>query len=381
MLAPTAETAASITPAAAFPHVNNFDLLRLFAACQVVAMHLGHLHVPDGWPWTSLLWTVPGVPIFFVISGFLVTDSAMRSRSVGSYFKKRALRIYPALIVNIAILDLLMYLTGASVVAWDYFAVFLPLFMATASSWMAWQVSGFAPYIGAHHFFPTYPSGVLGTLTMELTFYLVVPAIAWLALRSRVTAAVIVGLAAVASAIYQITTVNLAFIENHPALTVTCLGYFWIFSVGILVRLLWDKIGWLFEGKALLWLAANITLSLAGPHFNLFSIYVVYSFDVDVISAWRVVLLGCTVLSCALSFKGASAYYGANAARAWLRIDPSYGIYLWHMLVIYTFLAFGITGHWWLWIAVGGCVVPIALASWRFIEEPALALKNRIRPA
>lgn len=90
--------------------------------------------------------------MFFVISGYLVTDSAIRSTSVGGYFKKRALRIYPALIVSIAALDLLMYLTGGSVVAFAYFP-YLILYMTTASSCIAWDVTGFGPYVGLHQFF------------------------------------------------------------------------------------------------------------------------------------------------------------------------------------------------------------------------------------
>lgn len=39
----------------------------------------------------------PGVPIFFAISGFLISASWERSNSLRKYFKNRFLRIYPAL--------------------------------------------------------------------------------------------------------------------------------------------------------------------------------------------------------------------------------------------------------------------------------------------
>ncbi|MGB2964038.1 MAG: acyltransferase [Anaerolineales bacterium] len=79
---------------------NNFDLIRLFAALQVVFIH-GHEHFglgPGSWLVKSLQ-IFPGVPIFFVISGFLVSASWERSapQGVGAYFKNRFFRIYPAL--------------------------------------------------------------------------------------------------------------------------------------------------------------------------------------------------------------------------------------------------------------------------------------------
>lgn len=45
--------------------LNNFDLIRLFAAAQVAIQHgMGHLQV-DGGPIGTMLSLAPGVPIFF----------------------------------------------------------------------------------------------------------------------------------------------------------------------------------------------------------------------------------------------------------------------------------------------------------------------------
>ncbi|MBP2449456.1 peptidoglycan/LPS O-acetylase OafA/YrhL [Rhizobium leguminosarum] len=70
-------------------HRNNFDLLRLLAACQVMLSHAWNwLHLGDSLNGTAvfdLLFSVPGVAIFFVTSGFLVTDSYIRSGSAASF--------------------------------------------------------------------------------------------------------------------------------------------------------------------------------------------------------------------------------------------------------------------------------------------------------
>ena len=64
--------------------VNNFDLLRIIAASQVVLGHtVGHLDIDHPWGW-SLVEAFPGVPIFFGVSGFLISASYERSSSLVS---------------------------------------------------------------------------------------------------------------------------------------------------------------------------------------------------------------------------------------------------------------------------------------------------------
>ena len=85
---------------------NNFDFMRLSLAVLVIYSHgyalgLGsevteplmrgtHGQVSGG---------VIAVDAFFVMSGFLITASAERSRTVGSFLRKRVARIYPAFLI------------------------------------------------------------------------------------------------------------------------------------------------------------------------------------------------------------------------------------------------------------------------------------------
>src|SRR4051794_31062121 len=76
---------------------NNFDLLRLFAATEVLFSHsYWHFEMPDP-IWLTYLHNFPGIPIFFVISGFLISASYERKSDLKNYVRNRALRIYPAL--------------------------------------------------------------------------------------------------------------------------------------------------------------------------------------------------------------------------------------------------------------------------------------------
>lgn len=91
--------------------VNNFDLLRLLAALQVAVVHSIGILKPTGY-FASLLGVCldrfPGVPIFFVISGVLISKSYERSDSLRDYLRNRCLRIFPGLwvclVVSVAVI-------------------------------------------------------------------------------------------------------------------------------------------------------------------------------------------------------------------------------------------------------------------------------------
>ncbi len=86
-------------------HVNSFDFIRFFAASLVI---FGHSHVllgikGDHFLNQTTIGAFPpettGVYIFFAISGFLVTQSALTSSSIKSFLWKRTLRIFPGLLL------------------------------------------------------------------------------------------------------------------------------------------------------------------------------------------------------------------------------------------------------------------------------------------
>ena len=148
---------------------NNFDLIRLAAALQVVLMHsIENLGLPmPGWI-EPLTW-LPGVPIFFVLSGFLVSLSYERNPDLRAYAANRLLRIFPALwvcfgfsVVSVVCLrpELLSAANPMTFVAWvtaqtSIGQVFNPGFLRDYG-------------VGALN-------GSLWTIPVELQFYLVVP--------------------------------------------------------------------------------------------------------------------------------------------------------------------------------------------------------------
>jgi peptidoglycan/LPS O-acetylase OafA/YrhL len=94
---------------------NNFDALRLIAALSVVFSH--SFLIADGseanepFVWLSgnqCILGLVGVFVFFVISGYLVTESWRRRPLPGQFASRRGLRIYPGLVVNAALCALLL---------------------------------------------------------------------------------------------------------------------------------------------------------------------------------------------------------------------------------------------------------------------------------
>jgi peptidoglycan/LPS O-acetylase OafA/YrhL len=161
---------------------NNFDLIRLLAALQVAITHAcSHLEFYS--PALEFLAVIPGVPVFFFVSGFLISgsfhNSKMAQKPLANFFLKRVLRLYPALLVVLAGSILSVYLTG-------YFAnetVTVPNFVM----WVIAQSTFFQFY--NPDFLREYSTGVLNgslwTISVEIQFYILTPFIFYLYCKSK----------------------------------------------------------------------------------------------------------------------------------------------------------------------------------------------------
>lgn len=94
---------------------NCLSLIKLLAAFQVMIGHLiAHLELPFPKAVGTALSFYNGVPIFFIVSGFLIWLSIGRSVSYGYYIRKRFWRIYPELwcAVVIEIISIIIFYRG-----------------------------------------------------------------------------------------------------------------------------------------------------------------------------------------------------------------------------------------------------------------------------
>lgn len=73
-----------------------FDLIRITSMMAVMLIHLTtYLPIPNRWKFL-FTWGSAGVPLFFVLSGFLAARTFVCGGGTAAYYKKRALRILPA---------------------------------------------------------------------------------------------------------------------------------------------------------------------------------------------------------------------------------------------------------------------------------------------
>ncbi|AWZ01298.1 acyltransferase family protein [Rhodobiaceae bacterium] len=106
-------------------HDNNFNLIRFLAAISVALSH-SYLTVsgdPSARPLiaeTGFTLGYHAVNVFFVISGFLVTQSWMRSSSIISFATARGLRIYPGIIISTLFVTLVLGTAMTALPATEY---------------------------------------------------------------------------------------------------------------------------------------------------------------------------------------------------------------------------------------------------------------------
>ncbi|WP_313074099.1 acyltransferase [Melaminivora sp.] len=93
---------------------NNFDLIRLIAACMVIYGHAPAM-LPAGQEgdfvarWLTFDYSGSlAVKIFFFLSGLVVTNSLLQKRSVTQFVLARVFRIWPALIVVVLVCALVL---------------------------------------------------------------------------------------------------------------------------------------------------------------------------------------------------------------------------------------------------------------------------------
>jgi peptidoglycan/LPS O-acetylase OafA/YrhL len=107
---------------------NNFDALRLVAAISVIFSH-AYLIGEGRQDREPLMWLsggqtilgVVGVFVFFTISGYLVTQSFEATGSALRFAAKRALRIYPGLLICLLLCGVVLGPLASSLPAGEYF--------------------------------------------------------------------------------------------------------------------------------------------------------------------------------------------------------------------------------------------------------------------
>lgn len=325
---------------------NSLNALRLALAVLVIVSHswpIGGYGPDPGIGETTLgSWAVAG---FFAISGYLITASRVRSRGFGDYLWRRALRIYPAFIVVLLVVGF----------------GFAPLSVRVGGdgSWSPGSAASYVlhnaglritqidiPETLGHSAFPLAWNGSLWTLWYEFLCYLAIGiVVSIIPIRYLGIAALL----ATTVCALGVAAVNLGL--PAPTFVVNLLTLGGYFAAGAVIYFYRSRI----PLRTSFALASVIVIVLAASTST-------FQIIAGIPVAYLIMWLGITTPFQAIGAKN----------------DISYGMYIYAFPVQQTLALlladFAVSAA--AFVAI--CILattPLALASWLFIEKPAMKLK------
>lgn len=325
------------------------DWLRLFASFTVVSAHVLMWLQPPNAAWLQHFTIFPGLLVFFVMSGFLVSASIERSGdNWRGFWRRRFARIYPGLWVcfgvSAATVAILTHLYG------------IPVSLLSWCKWVAAQLSFFQFYTPAE--LKAYgignPNGVLWMIPLQLCMYVImllsyrrlsrwsVPA--WLLLL-----AVLVGLNIGSSFLLPRlhgVAASLLYVCFIPYMYVFYIGMFaYVFRQRVIPVL--SKYCWYMLAVYIVWVEGN-------------SLW----WHLPVPGLYREIVMG--VLICLVTL-GVAYRLGRHS----LPHDYSFPAFLYHEIFINIFVMVGGVRSWWAVAVVFLSTAVCSVLSCRLIEEPA----------
>ena len=328
---------------------DNFDFVRFAAALTVL---YGHSAVLTGRPNTGL-WGMPvsavAVFVFFAISGYLVTGSWLADPRCRAFLARRALRLFPALFVCVAVSAVAIGLFITPLAFADYVADRrFSAYLGNAALIMSYELPG----VFTRNPYPAVVNGSLWTLPVEALCYMAVPLFG-LRHRGFIALALLSAMLAAQAYFYYLNPASsLLVLGTSPAEAAMVMPYFFC---GAVLRIAEPQVPARLVPalilSALMWGLEGVGLTAALPWVGVFAIP--YA---------------------AIAFGRASM----PVLRRWARYgDFSYGFYLYAFPLQQTLVQvcdnrLGFAEH---VLVSAAAAFACAAASWFCVERPALAFK------
>jgi peptidoglycan/LPS O-acetylase OafA/YrhL len=274
-----------------------------------------HLELPGNEIVFHASYFLRGVPIFFVISGFLIWFSISRSKSYKNYLLKRFWRIYPelwiAVIVEIAVVMILY--RGWNIKHLLIFAI------TQGTVFQFWTPDSLRGYgVGT-------PNGTLWTIGVMVQFYV----IAWLfykLMKNRKIQTWLLGFALAFGLSYGVGYIT------HDILQIEIVGklydqtvirYFWLFFIGMFIAEFKEEI---------------LPLLIKYWYTLLITALIFFWSGWDLLSGYYLFWSGFLTAGL-IGFAYRFPYLS-------LKPDISYGIFLYQMIVVNVFVNYWLIGKW-----------------------------------
>jgi peptidoglycan/LPS O-acetylase OafA/YrhL len=335
---------------------NNFNLIRLMAAFAVLISHSFPLSGVVTEPLQSALGMTLGtvaVDVFFVTSGFLVTASLFTRGSAVEYLCARVLRIFPALLVMIAltVLGLGVYFTETPLRS--YFTSPLTYNFILKNSTLLAGFAVYLPGVFGHVPLKYIVNGSLWSMPWEVRFYGIL-ALIWMSLRCTAKKRpqffelAIISFAAFSCAWRMLGFYHFPFGQDFSHLS-------FMFFSGASFYVLKERVPLSWR----LFCAFAIVLALSIVSLNLFFI------SYNLLMPYMLLFL---------------AYVPSGFIRAYNRLgDYSYGLYIYAYPVQQSAAALhpGIS-PWQMALVSAPAALVLAVMSWYLVEKRALGLKSSL---
>jgi peptidoglycan/LPS O-acetylase OafA/YrhL len=329
-------------------HANNFTALRLFAAFLVLYGHafdLYKLTAPSFMGWMPL--GPVAVYIFFAISGYLISISWTRDSNIVRFVLKRALRIFPGLVVCILLTIFILGPVTTTLLLGDYFKS--PETLAYAKNILL-NINYTLPGVFENNTYPRAVNGSIWSLPVEFAMYLIFAFLAFI-LRNkwlqRTGVIVLTGLFFIAN--YYIGLSDIVFYSFLIKYLAICGMYF---LVGAAIH----------QWNLLRFLSAPNLIAIAVIWLSLSRWPVLFEYASYVLLPLLIIAFGT----------------GASKAFIWLdKHDYSYGVYIYafpvQQLISFYFFNYGFRFG---IVASATVTLCLAVLSWHWVEKPVLQYKK-----
>ncbi|MBQ6558582.1 MAG: acyltransferase, partial [Clostridia bacterium] len=279
--------------------------------------------------------------VLFCISGFLIPASMERSKGVGEFLKKRVFRIIPSLWICIIV----GVVVAAAFCGFVYNETFLHWFLGQLCFIRDFPQPDFISSFGVGNF-----QGSLWTMIYTVQFYIITAFIYRLLKNRKIGVWIAVWVFSLALNLVTPHIQSIVSVEVKNIISHTCLPFFYIYFTGWFIYRWREKIvPFLSRIKILL-----ILLIIARGIWIMHGAVRIGEYQ-DMIIVLLLVML--TI--------GAGYSFG----KLRFKIDLSYGLYLYHMIVVDVFVQMGWTDEIWYVLGVYAVSAVVAFVSYYLVDD------------